>query len=156
MKGVFLTPIYYLLISSFIPVAKSFESNESEPFRMRKINLLWQQAKRMGMAEERLNELYVELQRQDQDERKWKHQKQEGKDKYGEMEAVIRRNLLKIIDKYGLMGEGKDREPPVETGDHIETNRVQSGSFVRDERLEKLWEYAKSEGNLNSLQGLLS
>ena len=154
MKEIFLGLIYCLVISSFIPGSKCSLNNESDPFRMRKINLLWQQAKRMGLSEERLNSLYVELQRQDQDERKWKHQKQHGKDKHGEMEAVIRRNLLKIMDKYGLSGGGKDKEqPPVETGDHVQTNRVQSASFVKDERLEKLWEYAKSEGiSPNSLQ----
>ena len=157
MKEIFLGLIYCLVIYSFIPDSKCSLNNESDPFRMRKINLLWQQAKRMGLSEERLNELYVELQRQDQDERKWKHQKQHGKDKHGEMEAIIRRNLFKIMDKYGLNGGGKDKEqPPVETGDHVQTNRVQSASFVKDERLEKLWEYAKSEGiNPNTLQVII-
>ena len=146
MKSVFSAIFYCLLVSSFIPVSKGSEINENPPFRMRKITLLWQKAKRMGLAQETLNELFVELQRQDKDERKWKHQKEEGKDKLGELEAVIRRNLLNIMDKYGLMGGGEEREAPTETGDHIETNRVQSASFVKDERLEKLWEHAKSEG----------
>ncbi len=146
MKSIFSVLIYCLLISSLIPVSKGSKNEENEPFRMRKINLLWQKAQRMMLSQQVLNELFVELQRQDRDEKKWKHQKDEGKDKLGEMEAVLRRNLLNIMDKYGLMGASEKGEAPVETGDHIDTNRVQSAPFVKDERLEKLWEHAKSEG----------
>ena len=147
MKTLFLSVIYCLLLSTFFPGSHASEKNENEPFRMRKINLVWQRAKRIGLEQDALNELYVELKRQDRDEHKWKHQKAEGKDESGEMEAVLRRNLFKIMQKYGLEGRSQGKDSSEETGDHIDTNRVQSASFVKDERLEKLWEYAKNAGN---------
>jgi hypothetical protein len=146
MKGIFSVVFYLLLLAPFIPVSKGSDQNENSPFRMRKINLLWQKAKNMLLPQETLNELFVELQRQDRDEKKWKHQKDEGKDKYGEMEAVLRRNLLDIMDKYGLRSASEKKEVPRETGDHIDTNRVQRENFLKDERLEKLWDHAKREG----------
>ena len=148
MKTMFSSLIFLLLVAFFLPVSKGSENQENEPFRMRKINLLWQKAKRLMLPQERLNELFVELQRQDRDEKKWKHQKEQGKDQFGDMEAVLRRNLMNIMDKYGLRSPD-DKKAPVENGDHIETNRVHSASFIKDERLEKLWEHAKTEGILN-------
>ena len=148
MKCLFRPFLYCVLIYTLFPVSKCSNVDESEPFRMRKVNLLWQKAKRMGLSGETMDELYVELERQDKDERKWKHQKNQGKDELGEMEATLRRNLVNIMDKYGLVGAGdKDTvDTPGETGDHIQTNRVHRGSFVKDERLEKLWHHAVNEG----------
>lgn len=145
MNVKFLLSIYYLCISSWSCFVKSSAVNEVHPFRMRKVTVLWEKAKRIGLSQEKMNNLYVELERQDRDERKWKHQKHNGKDKYGEMEAILRSNLVNIMTKYGLVVDKKHKgsEP---TGDHIHTNRVQDGAFVKDNRLEKLWEYAKSNG----------
>lgn len=148
MKSLFSTVFFPLLISTFSVVTTS-NINENGPFRMRKVNLLWQKAKRMELSEETLNGLYVELERQDRDERKWKHQRTEGKDKFGEMEAILRRNLLNIMDKYGLTGRKDSSGTPEEIGDHIATNRVHRGSFVKDARLEKLWDHAVNEGILH-------
>lgn len=149
MKSLFSSVLCSLLISTLFSVVKTSNIDENGPFRMRKVNLLWQKAKRMELSKETLNELYVELERQDRDERKWKHQRTEGKDKFGEMEAILRRNLLNIMDKYGLTGRKDSSDNPEEIGDHIATNRVHRGSFVKDERLEKLWDHAVNEGILH-------
>lgn len=119
---------------------------EAEPFRMRKVNLVWLKAKKIGLSKERLNELFVELQRQDKDERKWKHKKAEGHDKDGEMEATIRQNLVRIMDKHGL---GEQSEPSPNSSDKffdLETNRVKKSPHLRDGRLDKLWQAAVDEG----------
>ncbi|XP_028406577.1 alpha-2-macroglobulin receptor-associated protein-like, partial [Dendronephthya gigantea] len=94
-------------------------------------------------SQEKLDALYVELERQNRDEIKWKHQKQDGKDNLGEAEAIIRRNLMNIMERYGLLGAGEEGQ------DHIETNRAHDSSFKKDERLEKLWEHAKNEEEMN-------
>lgn len=122
---------------------------EAEPFRMRKVNLVWLKAKKIGLSKERLNELFVELQRQDKDERKWKHKKAEGHDKDGEMEATIRQNLVRIMDKYGL---GEQSEPSPNSSDKLfdlETNRVKKSPHLRDGRLDKLWQAAVDEGQFD-------
>ena len=140
---------FLLLVAFFLPVSKGSENQENEPFRMRKINLLWQKAKRLMLPQETLNELFVELQRQDRDEKKWKHQKDQGKDQFGDMEAVLRRNLMNIVDKYGLRSPDDKKSPRLETGDHTDTNRAHSATFIKDERLEKLWEHARTDAQFS-------
>lgn len=125
--------------------------DEEEPFRMRKVNLVWMKAKRLAFSKAKLNELFVELQRQDKDERKLKRKKAEGHGKDGEMEAVIRRNLMRIMDKHGLSGGGvsKEEDESPNSSDQlfdIDSNKVKKSPHTKDDRLEKLWQEAVDGG----------
>ena len=106
---------------------------------------MWQKAKQLLLPQEKLDALYVELERQDRDEIKWKHQIQEGKDNLGEAEAIIRRNLINIMDRYGLLVAGEDGH--WEAGDYIKTNWARGSFLTKDGRREKLWEHVKNESN---------
>lgn len=127
--------------------------DEAEPFRMGKVNLVWMKAKKLVLNKAKLNELFVELQRQDKDERKLKRKKAEGHDKDGEMEAVIRRNLMRIMDKYGLSGVSKEDDQSPNSSDQLfdtDTNEVKKSPHIKDERLEKLWQEAVGGGSDNN------
>ncbi|XP_028406537.1 alpha-2-macroglobulin receptor-associated protein-like isoform X2 [Dendronephthya gigantea] len=143
MKSLFLPFLFGLLVSAFFSISRSSNTEKNNPFRMGRVNIVWQKAKQLLLSQEKLDALYVELERQDSDEIKWKHQKQDGKDNLGEAEAIIRRNLMNIMERYGLLGAGEEGR------DHIETNRAHDSSFKKDERLEKLWEHAKNEAQFS-------
>ena len=119
--------------------------DDAEPFRMRKVNLVWEKAKRSRLGKEKLNELFVELQLQDKDERKLKQQKADGLDKDGEMEAIVQHNMARILSKYELDGQKRGGREDVLFD--IESNSVKVGPQARDERLDKLWLAALDEGN---------
>merc|ERR1719447_2453434 len=60
---------------------------------MSKVNLLWEKARRAGLAEGKLERLYSKLKVQDKDELTMKKLKTEGGDKYGIKDAEVRRKI---------------------------------------------------------------
>ena len=151
MKVLFATLLCCITVFLLIRESDLQSIDEEEPFRMGKVNLVWMKAKKLVLNKAKLNELFVELQRQDKDERKLKRKKAEGHDKDGEMEAVIRRNLMRIMDKYGLSGvNSKEEDQSPNSSDQLfdtDSNKVKKSPHIKDERLEKLWREAVNGGS---------
>jgi len=111
----------------------------AEPFRMSKVNLLWEKARRAGLAEGKLERLYSKLKVQDKDELTMKKLKTEGGDKDGIKDAEVRRKFALIMEEFGLMG-----------GDVVQDKEVEpTKALFRDKKLTRLWEKAEKSG-LNS------
>jgi len=126
---------------SFYPDEKSpivHFGSVAEPFRMSRVNLLWEKARRAGLAEGKLERLYSKLKVQDKDELTMKKLKTEGGDKDGIKEAEVRRKFALLMEEFGLGGEvvhEKEVEP--------------TKALFRDKKLTRLWEKAEKSG-LNS------
>merc|ERR1719430_1982131 len=88
-------------------IQKNFASME-KPFRMAKVNLLWEKA-RTKLTEGKLQNLYSQLKVQDKDELTLKKLKAENGDKDGIKEADVRKKFTQIMESYGL-AEGKVEE----------------------------------------------
>jgi len=111
----------------------------SEPFRMSRVNLLWEKARRAGLAEGKLERLYSKLKVQDKDELTMKKLKTEGGDKEGIKEAEVRRKFALVMDEFGLGGGAAQDDKEVEP----------TKALFRDKKLTRLWEKAEKSG-LNS------
>ncbi|CAH1789351.1 unnamed protein product [Owenia fusiformis] len=113
LVGVFL--IFLPLISSQSKYSK--EKNEPKdkykmetPFRMNKINLVWQKA-RKRIAANRVTDLYADLKFQDSMELDAKRKMAEGLDPDGAYENTVRRKFFGILDRYNLRELGDDSDP---------------------------------------------
>merc|ERR1719187_63502 len=97
---------------------------------MSKVNLLWEKARRAGLAEGKLERLYSKLKVQDKDELTMKKLKTEGGDKEGIKEAEVRRKFALVMDEFGLGG-----------GDVVQDKEVEpTKALFRDKKLTRLWE----------------
>ena len=102
-----------------------------EPFRMSKVNLLWEKAKSKGLVEGKLEQLYSQLKVQDKDELTLKKLRAEGSDKEGVKEAEVRRRFAGIMESFGLAGgQVEAREAGEDT----------PKALFRDKKLVRLWE----------------
>merc|ERR1740131_411155 len=103
---------------------------------MSKVNLLWEKARRAGLAEGKLERLYSKLKVQDKDELTMKKLKTEGVDKDGIKDAEVRRKFALIMEEFGLMG-----------GDVVQDKEVEpTKALFRDKKLTRLWEKAEKSG----------
>merc|ERR1719394_1009766 len=103
---------------------------------MSKVNLLWEKARRAGLAEGKLERLYSKLKVQDKDELTMKKLKTEGGDKDGIKDAEVRRKFALIMEEFGLMG-----------GDVVQDKEVEpTKALFRDKKLTRLWEKAEKSG----------
>jgi len=114
----------------------------SNPFRMQKVNLLWEKA-RPKLTPEKLRLLYSELKVQDKHELTLKKLKAEGGDKEGTKEADVRKRFLTIMDNYGLSGNSG----PDSTS--ILKDETKSNAIFKDKKLARLWEKAEKSGLTN-------
>lgn len=102
-----------------------------EPFRMSKVNLLWEKAKSKGLVEGKLEQLYSQLKVQDKDELTLKKLRTEGSDKDGVKEAEVRKRFAGIMESFGLAGgQVEAREAGEDT----------PKALFRDKKLARLWE----------------
>ncbi|XP_044299996.1 alpha-2-macroglobulin receptor-associated protein [Varanus komodoensis] len=111
------------------------------PFRLVRLNQVWEKAQRLHLSAVKLAELHSDLKIQEKDELSWKKLKAEGLDEDGEKEAKLRRNLHVIMAKYGMNGK---KEAAAQA-----TNFIKDGlenDSLEDPRLEKLWNKARSSG----------
>lgn len=123
--------------------------NAEKAFRMNKINVLWEKAqKRLGP--EKLKSLYSDLKLQDKEEINLKRIRADDGDKDGLKEAALRKKFRALMDKYGL-GE------QLEHVEEIHGKKYQGSAFneatrdiakqkFTDDKIEKLWQKAKSSG----------
>lgn len=125
--------------ASLYPDEKSLIKNYAaveNPFRMQKVNLLWEKA-RTKLADSKLKNLYSQLKVQDKDELTLKKLKAEGSDKDGIKEAEVRKKFTIVIESFGLAGgvtEEKD-----------DSNEAPKALF-KDKKLARLWEKAEKSG----------
>jgi hypothetical protein len=118
---------------------KSYTTVES-PFRMQKINLVWEKARtKMELTENKLSKLFSELKVQDKEELTLKKLKSEGGDKDGLKESEIRKKFGAILQRFGMSGSGAvnpDLQLPIQSPEH----------HFKDKKLQKLWEKAEKSG----------
>ncbi|XP_060602826.1 alpha-2-macroglobulin receptor-associated protein-like [Ruditapes philippinarum] len=116
---------------------------------MGKVNVVWRKAKQV-LNDKRQTDLYADLVIQDRKERDLKQQKFEGKDKFGLLEADVRKSFVEIIEKYGLseyfpnekltQGKKPTRDPAYQ---------------LKDEKLKELLKRARKEGFTDTEMQLL-
>ncbi|XP_031552181.1 alpha-2-macroglobulin receptor-associated protein-like [Actinia tenebrosa] len=125
----------------------SFARQDDKPFRMHKLNIIWQKV-RSKMSTQKLESLKHALTQQDAKELKWKELKAHGGDASGEQEAKLRRNLFQILDKYafGHLVEGHQKlsEPGVED------NTVREEGMFNNKKLHQLWDVAEKQGKFDN------
>uniref|UniRef100_A0A023GCD8 Putative alpha-2-macroglobulin receptor-associated protein n=1 Tax=Amblyomma triste TaxID=251400 RepID=A0A023GCD8_AMBTT len=104
---------------------------EKKPFRMHKLNLLWEKAQKR-LSEAKLKGLFADLKVQDKEELAWK--KMMGQDKEGLKEAELRSKLKAIVDKFDLSDQFKHHqdEPP----EHPNAARKE-GYMFRDKKTQQ-------------------
>lgn len=127
-------------VDRFYPDDKSPILNHAaveNPFRMQKVNLLWEKA-RTKLTEEKLARLYSELKVQDKHELTLKKLKGEGGDKDGSKEAEMRKKFMIIMNSYGLGGAGASQDK--------EHEGEKSKAIFKDKKLGRLWEKAEKSG----------
>ncbi|KAG0413468.1 hypothetical protein HPB47_009390 [Ixodes persulcatus] len=77
------------------PPPKPSVNSDEAPFRMHKLNALWEKAQKR-LSEAKLKGLYSELKVQDKDELAWKKLRGAGQDKEGLKEAELRHRLKEL------------------------------------------------------------
>lgn len=116
------------------PPPKNVKSFGDKPFRMHKLNVLWEKAqKRLG--EGKLRNLYADLKVQDKDELSLKKLRSAGQDKEGLKEAELRARLKGIVEKYALTEQWKHYQE--ESVGH--PNEPRHDRIFKDKKLNKLW-----------------
>ncbi|XP_016665107.2 uncharacterized protein LOC103311835 [Acyrthosiphon pisum] len=130
----------------------------NKPFKINKLNLVWSKAKQR-CSEPELRSLLSELRIHDEDERELKVYKTKNLDKDGEMESIVRKKLLGILERYKLSYHFDDtvNEPQIINHTHFETQDRDSGDsskvvdkyLLHDKRLNQLWDQAKQSGFTN-------
>jgi hypothetical protein len=115
----------------------SYRSIES-PFRMQKINLVWEKGRlHLNLTENKLSKLYSQLKVQDKEELTLKKLKSEGGDKAGHKETEVRHRFGQIMEQYGI----SNIKPSPE-----DNKIVNSKHLFKDKKLQKLWEKAEKSG----------
>lgn len=118
----------------------SYRAIES-PFRMQKINLVWEKARlHLNLTENKLSKLYSQLKIQDKEELTLKKLKTDGGDKAGHKETEVRHRFSQIMDQYGIMNA---RDQPSSSN---ENDMLKSKHIFKDKKLQKLWEKAEKSG----------
>ena len=95
----------YLLAATLVSIVESSPDKDEilsykgleRPFRMNKVNLLWEKA-RLKLTEGKLQSLYSELKMQDKQELTLKRVRAEQGDKEGAMEAEVRKAFTGIMN----------------------------------------------------------
>ncbi|KAK8399795.1 hypothetical protein O3P69_003668 [Scylla paramamosain] len=121
---------------------------EESPFRMGKLNLLWQKALRR-LTEPKLKRLLSELKVQDKEELTLKKLKADGLDKDGLKEADLRMKLKNIMEKFSLNADLREDNRPG-PGNEVYMNEVKEQDILKaifkDKKLNKLWLKAEASG----------
>ncbi|XP_060849532.1 uncharacterized protein LOC132928701 [Rhopalosiphum padi] len=127
----------------------------NKPFKINKLNLVWSKAKQR-CSEPELRSLLSELRIHDEDERELKMYKTKNLDKDGQMESIVRKKFLGILDRYKLSYHFDETEPQInqtnfETQDHVsgDSSKVVDKYLLHDKRLNQLWDQAKQSGFTN-------
>ncbi|XP_076455833.1 alpha-2-macroglobulin receptor-associated protein-like [Babylonia areolata] len=114
---------------------------EMRPFRMQKVNLLWQKAKKR-LTGSKLAELYADLKVHDKHEAALKKYRVEGMDKDGLKEAHVNAAFREIIEKYELEefyhSDGNlSNELPL---------NEEKKAYFSDQKLQSMWKRAEKAG----------
>lgn len=134
--------IFSLFVISLVFSQVSARRDDKEnPFRMKKLNMIWQKAQNK-MSERKLSDFRRLLELQDRAEIKWKEMKASGGDQDGEMEATLRRKFSRLLEQFGL-----DKHVS-EEGNVIKDNTAGHG-MAADKRLDQLWESAQKQGKFS-------
>nr|XP_027194546.1 alpha-2-macroglobulin receptor-associated protein-like [Dermatophagoides pteronyssinus] len=103
-----------------------------KPFRMQKLNILWNQANQKLQPRE-LSQLMEDLKHQDISEIELKKIKAENRDPDGKTETEVRRQLRMILNKYDLETESMFKNDTT-------TSTDDNKQLFSDKKLENLWE----------------
>lgn len=123
------------------PPPKPSTNPDLAPFRMHKLNTLWEKAQKR-LSEAKLKGLYADLKVQDKEELTWKKLKSSGQDKEGLKEAELRLKLKEIVDKFNLAEHFKHHDAvPLEHPNALKGNRL-----FKDKKLNKLWNKVEQAG----------
>ncbi|GIY95389.1 alpha-2-macroglobulin receptor-associated protein [Caerostris extrusa] len=118
-----------------------------KPFRMQKLNLVWEKAVKKLPAE-KLKLFFTDLKFQDKEELNLKKKKSEGFDKEGLKEGLVLSSFKAILEKYNLQNEFKalqdaallsSPQPEVSKDAYVK-------SVFKDKKLNKLWLKAEQLG----------
>lgn len=120
---------------------------ERDPYRMAKLNLLWNKALKR-LSEPKLKSLLSELKVQDKEEMTLKKLKTDGGDKEGLKEAELRKKLRGIMFRYKLIDDLPDNltTGSKETYLNEVTDQKILKAVFKDKKLNKLWTKAESSG----------
>lgn len=123
------------------PPPKPSVNLDEAPFRMHKLNALWEKAQKR-LSEAKLKGLYSELKVQDKDELAWKKLRGAGQDKEGLKEAELRHRLKEIVERFGLAEHFKHHDAvPLE-----HPNAPRADRLFKDKKLNKLWRKVEQSG----------
>lgn len=129
-----------------------------KPFRMQKLNLVWEKAIKKLPAE-KLKSLYTDLKFQDKEELSWKKIKAEGLDKNGLKESLILASFKAILEKYDLQEDFKALQDAAMMYQPSQSEMPYETYYkhvFRDKKLNKLWFKAEQQGfteaQLNALK----
>lgn len=126
--------------------AEKNKLDDDSPFRMMKINLIWNKAK-LRLSKDDLARLYQDLKQQDKLELELKKKKAAEEDDDGEFEALVTRKSLDILLKYGLEGIHPDTPPTVSNQAYDKHGDMEKWEKVMmDKKLSKLWKKAQLSG----------
>nr|ACO14953.1 Alpha-2-macroglobulin receptor-associated protein precursor [Caligus clemensi] len=116
-------------------------SNLESPFRMTKLNLLWEKVRRSQHLrhDSKMKAFYNALRLQEKEELALKKLKAEGKDKEGSFEDVVRKKFKNILEEFSLrhLSENEVR---------ANTQKSKSDGPFGDKKLVKLWDKARNLG----------
>lgn len=118
-----------------------------KPFRMQKINLLWEKAQKR-LPKEKLKALHLDLLLQDKEEIALKKLKTEDLDKDGLKEATLRKSFNAIINKYGLSDHyttDDDNTRKNQVSSEVPEQMIDKRLF-KDKKLNKLWDQVEKSG----------
>lgn len=150
-----------VVVAAVVALAAAFENRyteeantknelkkETAPFRMGKLNMLWEKAVKR-LAEPKLKRLMSELKVQDKEELTLKRLKADGLDKDGLKEADLRKKLKNIMEKFGLNTDLRE-ENRVGASTEAYMNEVKDRDIIKaifkDKKLNKLWNKAEASG----------
>ncbi|XP_022919304.1 alpha-2-macroglobulin receptor-associated protein [Onthophagus taurus] len=129
------------------PDAAKALKNLENPFRMQKVNLLWNKA-RVRLSDPKLKSLYTSLKVHDKEELTLKHVRSEGGDKDGMKEAELRKKFISIMSQYGLL-DYLDEAAKNERGKaskYVNDDKAINKSLFKDKKLNKLWSKIETAG----------
>ncbi|XP_041363164.1 alpha-2-macroglobulin receptor-associated protein-like [Gigantopelta aegis] len=119
---------------------------EERPFRIAKVNMVWEKAKKR-ISGLRLAELYADLKIHDKEQLSLKKYKAENLDEDGLKEAAVNTKFRNIIDTYQLQEHFKTDKRYVNSANDVplETERDTVPEFT-DRKLQKIWKKALMTG----------